>query len=69
MKMAVGASLTHVACFQPEELVEQLETTELWSMTPQEKLAIILALCHRVMGSYSVQDYMMECQKNASELW
>ena len=54
---------------QPAELIEQLETTELWSMAPAEKLAILRGLCLRIMNSYSVQDYMNECQETATEQW
>ena len=55
--------------FQPEELIEMLETTELHNLNPVDKLKILVGLCYRIMGSYSIQDYMEEKQKESSALW
>ncbi|XP_064634719.1 tyrosine-protein kinase BAZ1B-like [Lineus longissimus] len=52
-----------------EELLEQLETTEFYEFEPKQKLEFFKCLCHRIMGSYSVQDYMEEKQKDMSRLW
>ena len=56
-------------CLQPEELIERLEMCEFYELDAEEKLEILLALCHRLMASYSVQDYMEEKQRHAAELW
>ncbi len=54
---------------QPEELIEQLETDELYSLRPGQKLQILSSLCARIMNSYSAQDFMEEKQREATELW
>ena len=56
-------------CFQEETLIEKLETEEIYSLRSEEKLQILSGLCHRIMNSYSVQDFMEEKQRNAAELW
>ncbi|XP_064601605.1 tyrosine-protein kinase BAZ1B-like [Liolophura sinensis] len=53
----------------PEDIIQVLETTELFQLTADQKLKILKGLCQRIMGSYSVQDYMEEKQKEASVLW
>ena len=52
-----------------EEVLEQLESSELHELNPEAKLQILLGLCHRLMGSYSVQDYMQQKIAECSELW
>lgn len=49
--------------------MEKLETMELCDLSPEDKLSLIQGLCHRVMCTYSVQDYLEERQQIASELW
>ncbi|ELT91900.1 hypothetical protein CAPTEDRAFT_216422 [Capitella teleta] len=53
----------------PEELMEKLESGELYDLDADDKLNVILGLCHRVMCTYSVQDYLEGKQQLASELW
>lgn len=50
-------------------MIEQLEVSEFYELSPELKLQILVGLCHRVMASYSVQDYMDEKNNEASSLW
>ncbi|CAH1232867.1 BAZ1B [Branchiostoma lanceolatum] len=52
-----------------EELLEKLETTEFHELEAQEKLEILVALTHKVMMSYAVEDHIQEKQQKAAELW
>lgn len=54
---------------QPDEIIQQLETQEFFSLDPKEKVLILKGLCLRIMGTYSVQDYMEEKQQEATKLW
>lgn len=54
---------------QPDEIIQQLETQEFFSLDPKEKVQILKGLCLRIMGTYSVQDYMEEKQQEATQLW
>jgi len=54
---------------QPAEVIEQLETNEFCDLEPPVKLQILVGLCHRIMASYSVQDYMDEKSNEAGQLW
>ena len=49
--------------------MEQLESCELYELEPAEKLKILIALCHRIMQSYAIQDYMAQIQDEAAQLW
>ena len=61
--------LSSVSMFlQPEELLEQLETMDLFELQPQEKLLILSSLCDRIMNSYSVQDFMGQTLTESGEL-
>ena len=42
---------------------------EFYELEAEEKLELLLALCHRLMCSYSVEDHMEEKQRRAAELW
>ncbi|XP_013403030.1 tyrosine-protein kinase BAZ1B [Lingula anatina] len=53
----------------PDNLIQQLETMEFFELSPEDKLQVLRGLCHRIMGSYSVQDHMEEQQTEASQLW
>jgi bromodomain adjacent to zinc finger domain protein 1B len=53
----------------PNDIVEQLETSEFYELDAPVKLQILVGLCHRIMASYSVQDFMDEKQQAAAELW
>ena len=59
-------------CFlipQPEDLLERLEGNELWDLEMDDRLRILQILCHRIMSSYSVQDYLNETQASVGMLW
>ncbi|XP_078333883.1 tyrosine-protein kinase BAZ1B-like isoform X2 [Crassostrea virginica] len=51
------------------EIIQQLETQEFFSLDPVHKVHILKGLCLRIMGTYSVQDYMEEKQQEATKLW
>uniref|UniRef100_T1J5N9 Tyrosine-protein kinase BAZ1B n=1 Tax=Strigamia maritima TaxID=126957 RepID=T1J5N9_STRMM len=53
----------------PENVLSLLETSELYQLIPQHKLRILIGICHRIMNSYSVQEYMEQKHKNASQIW
>jgi len=50
-------------------VIEQLETSELYELEAPIKLQILVGLCHRIMASYSVQDFMDEKNNEAAQLW
>ncbi|GAB1605140.1 tyrosine-protein kinase BAZ1B-like isoform X2 [Argonauta hians] len=52
-----------------EELIEMLGEQEFNDLEPAEKLQILKGLCLRIMGTYSVQDFMEQKQAAASDLW
>lgn len=54
---------------QPDDTLQLLETKELYQLEAEQKLQILKGLCLRIMGTYSVQDYMEEKQQTASKLW
>ncbi|KAI1903528.1 hypothetical protein AGOR_G00028120 [Albula goreensis] len=51
------------------ELLEQLETVEVFELTPQEKAGLLVALCHRILMTYSVEDHVDAVQQRSAELW
>ncbi|XP_053384171.1 tyrosine-protein kinase BAZ1B-like isoform X2 [Mercenaria mercenaria] len=53
----------------PDDLIQLLETQELYQLEAEQKLAILKGLCERIMGTYSVQDYMEEKQQESAGLW
>ena len=58
-----------VCCSQPADIIDLLETSEFHELEPVVKLQILVGFCHRIMASYSVQDYMNEKQQDAADLW
>jgi bromodomain adjacent to zinc finger domain protein 1B len=54
---------------QPADVIEQLESNEFHELDPGVKLQVLVGLCHRIMASYSIQDFMDEKQQEAAELW
>lgn len=50
-------------------MINSLESSEVSELQMEEKLALLLGMCDRVLASYTVQDYMVEQQNAASELW
>ncbi|XP_033102198.1 tyrosine-protein kinase BAZ1B-like [Anneissia japonica] len=53
----------------PQHLVEKLETKEFYELDPDEKIVLLICLCHRIMSSYSVIDFMEDKQREATKLW
>ncbi|ESO97816.1 hypothetical protein LOTGIDRAFT_228371 [Lottia gigantea] len=52
----------------PQNIIEKLEDKEFYQLEPTDKLAILKGLCLRIMGSYSVQEYMEGKQTQANKL-
>ncbi|XP_060064510.1 tyrosine-protein kinase BAZ1B-like [Ylistrum balloti] len=52
-----------------DALLQLLESQELYQLDLAQKIQILKGLCQRIMGTYSVQDYMEEKQTEASKLW
>ncbi|KAG9348350.1 hypothetical protein JZ751_002085 [Albula glossodonta] len=51
------------------EFLEKLETAEVFELTPQEKVSLLVALCHRILMTYSVEDHVDAMQQRSAELW
>lgn len=51
------------------EFLEKLETCEVFELTPEEKVNLLVALCHRILMTYSVEDHVYAKQQRAAELW
>ncbi|KAK2190073.1 hypothetical protein NP493_90g03009 [Ridgeia piscesae] len=52
-----------------DAIIERLETCELYALEPTEKLEVLVGLCHRLMTTYSAQDFMTSRQQASIELW
>ncbi|XP_071850696.1 tyrosine-protein kinase BAZ1B-like isoform X2 [Apostichopus japonicus] len=51
------------------DLVELLETSEFFSLSPEEKLELMVCVCNRILSTYSLVDYMEDKQRKAAKLW
>lgn len=51
------------------EFLERLETVEVFELTPQEKTSLLVALCHRILMTYSVEDHVDAMHQRSAELW
>lgn len=51
------------------EFLEQLETVEVFELTPPEKVSLLVALCHRLLMTYSLEAHVEGCQQRSAELW
>ena len=51
------------------EFLERLETAEVFELNPQEKVSLLVALCHRILMTYSVEDHVDAMQQRSAELW
>ncbi|XP_033905292.2 tyrosine-protein kinase BAZ1B-like isoform X2 [Acipenser ruthenus] len=51
------------------EFLEKLETAEVFELSPQEKVSLLVALCHRILMTYSVADHVETMQQHSAELW
>lgn len=50
------------------ELLERLDTAEVFELSPEEKVHLLVALCHRILMTYSVEDHVDARQQRAAEL-
>jgi len=53
----------------PEELLDKLETMELYELDASEKLKLLVGLCHKLMASDTIQNYMDSLAKKHSKVW
>ncbi|XP_038123814.1 tyrosine-protein kinase BAZ1B [Cyprinodon tularosa] len=51
------------------EFLEKLETVEVFELSPEEKVDLLVALCHRILMTYSVEDHVDAMQQRSAELW
>uniref|UniRef100_A0AAX7VNG1 Tyrosine-protein kinase BAZ1B n=1 Tax=Astatotilapia calliptera TaxID=8154 RepID=A0AAX7VNG1_ASTCA len=51
------------------EFLDKLETTEVFELSPEEKVTLLVALCHRILMTYSVEDHVDAMQQRSAELW
>ncbi|XP_034024058.1 tyrosine-protein kinase BAZ1B isoform X2 [Thalassophryne amazonica] len=51
------------------EFLEKLETVEVFELSPQEKVNLLVALCHRILMTYSVEDHVDAMHQRSAELW
>uniref|UniRef100_A0A3Q3W6B1 Tyrosine-protein kinase BAZ1B n=1 Tax=Mola mola TaxID=94237 RepID=A0A3Q3W6B1_MOLML len=51
------------------EFLDKLETVEVFELSPEEKVNLLVALCHRILMTYSVEDHVDAKQQRSAELW
>lgn len=51
------------------EFLEKLDTCEVFELAAEEKVNLLVALCHRILMTYSVEDHVYAKQQRAAELW
>ncbi|XP_070684910.1 tyrosine-protein kinase BAZ1B isoform X2 [Pempheris klunzingeri] len=51
------------------EFLDKLETVEVFELSPEEKVHLLVALCHRILMTYSVEDHVDAKQQRSAELW
>lgn len=51
------------------EFLEKLETVEVFELSSEEKVDLLVALCHRILMTYSVVDHFDATQQRSAELW
>lgn len=51
------------------EFLDKLETVEVFELSPEEKVYLLVALCHRILMTYSVEDHVESMQQRSAELW
>ncbi|XP_062408116.1 tyrosine-protein kinase BAZ1B [Sardina pilchardus] len=51
------------------DLLEQLDTREVFELPPPDKLRLLVALCHRILMTYSVVDHVDAMHQRSAELW
>ncbi|XP_068565309.1 tyrosine-protein kinase BAZ1B isoform X1 [Cebidichthys violaceus] len=51
------------------EFLEKLETIEVFELSPEEKVSLLVALCHRILMTYSVEDHVDAMHQRSAEVW
>lgn len=51
------------------EFLDKLETVEVFELAVQEKVELLVGLCHRILMTYSVEDHVDARQQHSAELW
>ncbi|XP_041851499.1 tyrosine-protein kinase BAZ1B isoform X2 [Melanotaenia boesemani] len=51
------------------EFLDKLETSEVFELSPEDKVNLLVALCHRILMTYSVEDHVDAMQQRSAELW
>ncbi|XP_072248738.1 tyrosine-protein kinase BAZ1B isoform X2 [Leuresthes tenuis] len=51
------------------EFLEKLETFEVFELSSEDKVNLLVALCHRILMTYSVEDHVDAMQQRSAELW
>ncbi|XP_035536333.1 tyrosine-protein kinase BAZ1B [Morone saxatilis] len=51
------------------EFLDKLDTMEVFELSPEEKVNLLVALCHRILMTYSVEDHVDARQQRSAELW
>lgn len=51
------------------EFLERLDTFEVFELSPEEKVNLLVALCHRILMTYSVEDHVDAMHQRSAELW
>uniref|UniRef100_A0A8C8EVQ1 Tyrosine-protein kinase BAZ1B n=1 Tax=Oncorhynchus tshawytscha TaxID=74940 RepID=A0A8C8EVQ1_ONCTS len=51
------------------EFLERLEAVEVFELTSTEKASLLVALSHRILMTYSVEDHVDSMQQRSAELW
>ncbi|XP_064830636.1 tyrosine-protein kinase BAZ1B-like isoform X2 [Oncorhynchus masou masou] len=51
------------------EFLERLEAVEVFELTSMEKASLLVALSHRILMTYSVEDHVDSMQQRSAELW
>ncbi|KAM9732840.1 tyrosine-protein kinase BAZ1B [Menidia menidia] len=51
------------------EFLEKLETFEVFELSQEDKVNLLVALCHRILMTYSVEDHVDAKQQRSAELW
>ncbi|KAJ8256724.1 hypothetical protein COCON_G00188760 [Conger conger] len=51
------------------EFLGKLETSEIFELSPAEKVGLLVALCHRILMTYSADDHVEAVQQRTTQLW
>ncbi|XP_068173733.1 tyrosine-protein kinase BAZ1B [Antennarius striatus] len=51
------------------EFLDKLETVEVFELSPEEKVNLLMGLCHRILMTYSVEDHVDAKLQRSAELW